>query len=160
MSGPAVEIAALDSHIAMQVQAEAQQKQCDYILYSSVAVKHSAGGGFGKFMKMAAPIANMTPMGMMAHGMGSAMAMSAASAAASAAAQQAQQQALSQLAGFNGQVKSKDDVTVQYQLVQTGQAAPVVQNALQGKAKSDGEDVLTPLLQDTANTVLTAVSKK
>jgi len=83
MSGPAVEIAALDSHIAMQVQAEAQQKQCDYILYSSVAVKHSAGGGFGKFMKMAAPIANMTPMGMMAHGMGSAMAMAAASAAAS-----------------------------------------------------------------------------
>jgi hypothetical protein len=156
MSGPAVEIAALDSHIAMQVQAEAQQKQCDYILYSSVAVKHSASGGFGKFMKMAAPIANMTPMGMMAHGMGSVMAMSAASAAA----QQAQQQAISQLAGFNGQVKSKDDVTVQYQLVLTGQTAPVVQNALEGKAKSDGEDVLTPLLQDTANTVLTTVSKK
>jgi hypothetical protein len=160
MSGPAVEIAALDSHIAMQVQAEAQQKQCDYILYSSVAVKHSAGGGLGKFMKMAAPIANMTPMGMMAHGMGSAMAMSAASAAASAAAQQAQQQAISQLAGFNGQVKSKDDVAVQYQLVQTGQTAPVVQNALEGKAKSDGEDVLTPLLQNTANAVLTTVSKK
>jgi hypothetical protein len=160
MSGPAVEIAALDSHVVMQLQAEAQQKQCDYILYSSVAVKHSSAGGFGKFMKMAAPVANMTPMGMMAHGMGSAMAMSAASAAASAAAQQAQQQAISQLAGFNGQVKSKDDVTVQYQLVQTGQTAPVVQNALQGKAKSDGEDVLTPLLQDTANTVLTTVSKK
>jgi len=57
-------------------------------------------------------------------------------------------------------VKSKDDVTVQYQLVQTGQTTPVVQNALQGKAKSDGEDVLTPLLQDTANTVLNTVSKK
>lgn len=160
MSGPAVEIAALDSHIAMQLQAEAQQKQCDYILYSSVAVKHSTGGGFGKFMKIAAPIASMTPMGMMAHGVGGAMAASAASAAASAAAQQQQQQAISQLAGFNGQVKSKDDVSVQYQLVQTGQTTPVVQNALQGKAKSDGEDVLTPLLQDTANTVLTAVSKK
>ena len=156
MSGPAVEIAGLDSHIAMQVQAEAQQKQCDYILYSSVAVKHSAGSGFGKFMKMAGPVANMTPMGMMAHGMGSMVAMSAAQAAA----QQAQQHAISQLAGFNGQVKSKDDVTVQYQLVQAGQTAPVVQNALQGKAKSDGEDVLTPLLQETANTVLTTVSKK
>jgi hypothetical protein len=156
MSGPAVEIAGLDSHIAMQVQAEAQQKQCDYILYSSVAVKHSAGSGFGKFMKMAGPVANMTPMGMMAHGMGSMVAISAAQAAA----QQAQQHAISQLAGFNGQVKSKDDVTVQYQLVQVGQTAPVVRNALQGKAKSDGEDVLTPLLQETANTVLTTVSKK
>ncbi|MGC2197183.1 MAG: hypothetical protein WA628_21075, partial [Terriglobales bacterium] len=70
------------------------------------------------------------------------------------------QQAMSQLAGFNGQIKSKDDVNVQYQLVQTGQTAPLLQNALQGKAKSDGEDVLTPLLQQTASTVLTQVSSK
>ena len=160
MSGPAVEIAALDSHIAMQLEAEAQQKQCDYILYSSVLVKHSQGGGFGKFMKMASPAASMTPMGMAAHGMGSAVAASAAQAAASAAAQSAQQQAISQLAGFNGQIKSKDDVNVQYQLVQPGQTTPRVQNALQGKAKSDGEDVLTPMLQAAATNVLTEVTKK
>jgi hypothetical protein len=160
MNGPAVEIAALDSRIAMQLQAEAQQKQCDYVLFSSVAVKHSSGGGFGKFMKMGSTAASMTPMGAMAHGMGGAMAATAAQAAASAAAQAAQQQAISQLAGFNGQIKSKDDVTVQYQLVQTGQTAPLVQNALQGKAKSDGEDVLTPLLTQTANTVLTQVTTK
>jgi hypothetical protein len=164
MNGPAVEIAALDSRVAMQLQAEAQQKQCDYILMSSVAVKHPQSGGFGKFMKMGGTMASMTPMGAMAHGMGGAMAASAASAAASAAAQAAQQQAMnqvmSQLSGFNGQIKQKDDVTVQYQLTQTGQSAPLVQNALQGKAKSDGEDVLTPLLQQTANTVLTQVSAK
>jgi hypothetical protein len=161
MNGPAVEIAALDSRIAMQLQAEAQQKECDYILYSSVAVKHNQSG-FGKFAKMAGPMASMTPMGAMAHGMGGAMAASAASAAASAAAQAAQQQAMnqamSQLSGFNGQIKSKDTVNVQYQLVQSGQTAAIVQNALQGKAKADGEDVLTPLLQQTANTVLTQVS--
>ena len=164
MNGPAVEIAGLDSHVPMQLQAEAQQKQCDYILMSSVAVKHPQGGGFGKFMKMGGTMAQMTPMGAMAHGMGGAMAASAASAAASAAAQAAQQQAMnqvmSQLSGFNGQIKQKDDVTVQYQLTQTGQGAPLLQNALQGKAKSDGEDVLTPLLQQTANTVLTQVSTK
>jgi hypothetical protein len=118
-----------------------------------VLVKHSQGGGLGKFMKMAAPAASMTPMGMTAHGMGSAV-------AASAAAQSPQQQAISQLAGFNGQIKSKDDVHVQYQLVQSGQAAPLLQNALQGRAKSDGEDVLTPLLQQIANTVLTQVTSK
>ncbi len=164
MNGPAVEIAALDSRVPMQLQAEAAQKQCDYVLMSSVAVKHPQSGGFGKFMKMGGTMAQMTPMGAMAHGMGGAMAASAASAAASAAAQAAQQQAMnqvmSQLSGFNGQIKQKDDVTVQYQLTQTGQSAPLVQNALQGKAKSDGEDVLTPLLQQTANTVLTQVSTK
>jgi hypothetical protein len=89
--------------------------------------------------------------------MGGAMAAQAAGAAAS---QLAQQQAMSQLAGFNNQIKSKDEVTVQYQLVAAGQATPAAQNSLQGKAKSDGEDVLTPLLEQTANEVLTQASKK
>ena len=76
--------------------------------------------------------------------------MLAAQAAAQAAGQIAQQQAVNQLAGFNGQIKSKDDVSVQYQLVANGQNAPMLQNTLQGTAKSDGEDVLTPLLQQAA----------
>lgn len=156
MSGPAVEIAGLDSHIPMQLQAEAQQKQCDYILFSGVAVKHSSGG-FGKFAKFGGMAASMTPMGAMAKGMGGAV---AAQGAAMAASQMAQQQAINQLAGFNGQIKSKDDVTVQYQLVPTGQAAAVAQNSLQGKAKSDGEDVLTPLLTQAATEVLTKISQK
>jgi hypothetical protein len=157
MSGPAIEIVGLDSHIPMQLQAEAQQKQCDYIMYSGVTVKHVQAGGFGKFMKMGSMAANMTPMGAMAHGMGG---MVAAQAASQVASQIAQQQAMSQLAGFNGQIKSKDDVAVQYQLVPSGQTTPLVQNSLQGKAKSDGEDVLTPLLTQAATDVLTQVSKK
>jgi hypothetical protein len=67
---------------------------------------------------------------------------------------------MNQLSGFNKQVKSKDDVSVQYQLVPAGQTTPVVQNSLQGKAKSDGEDVLTPLLTQAATDVLTKVGQK
>jgi len=160
MNGPAVEIVALDAHIPIQLQAEAQQKQCDFILLSSVAVKRGSGGGLGGFLKKAGPMSSMIPMAGMAKGMGGAVAAQAASAAASSAAMSAQQQALSQLAGFNGEIKSKDDVTVQYQLVATGQASPILQNTLKNKAKADGEDVLTPLLQQTANTVLTEVTKK
>ena len=86
--------------------------------------------------------------------------MVAAQAASQVASQVAQQQAMNQLAGFNGQIKSKDDVTVQYQLVAAGQTTPLVQNSLQGKAKSNGEDVLTPLLTQAATEVLTKVSQK
>jgi hypothetical protein len=157
MSGPAIEIAPLDSHIPMQLQAEAAQKQCDYIMFSAVTLKHNQGGGFGRFAHMGSIAASMTPIGAMAHGMGGAVAAETASVALS---QMAQQQAMSQLAGFNGQVKPKDDVTVQYQLVATGQTAPLVQNSLQGKAKSNGEDVLTPLLTQAATEVLTKVSQK
>lgn len=155
MSGPAIDVVPLDSHIAMQLQAEAVQKQCDYVLFSSVAVKR-AQSSFGKFAKFGSMAASVTPYGMMSHGLASAAAASAASAAAS---QMAQQQAMNQLSQFNGQIKSKDDVTVQYQLVPNGQANPVLQNTLQGKAKSDGEDVLTPLLTQTATAVLTQVSQ-
>jgi hypothetical protein len=156
MSGPAVEIAALDSRVPVQLQAEAQQKQCDYILYSGVTVKHGSHG-FGSFMKIAPMVAPMAGMG---GGMGGAVAAQTAGVAAEAAAMSAQQQAMNQLAGFNGQIKSKDDVSVQYQLVAPGQTSPRLQNTLKVKAKSDGEDVLTPLLQQAANTILTEVTKK
>jgi hypothetical protein len=159
MNGPAVEITALDSRLPIQTQAEAQQKQCDYILFSNVTVKHS-GGGFGKFMKAAGPMSSMVPMAGMAGGMGGAIAGQAASVAVQTAAQAAQQSAMSQLAGFNGQIKSKDDVTVAYQLMPTGQDKPRLENTLKGKAKADGEDVMTPLIQQAANTILTEVTKK
>jgi hypothetical protein len=160
MSGPAVEITALDSRLPIQVQAEAQQKECDYILYASVTVKHGGGGGFGKFMKSAGPLASMAPIAGMGGGMGGAMAGQVAGAAAQTAAQMAQQQAMNQLAGFNGQIKSKDDVSVGYQLFPTGQSTPKLQNTLAGKAKSDSEDVLTPLILQAANAVLTEATKK
>ncbi len=160
MNGPAVDIVALDSHLAMQVQAEAQQKQCDFVLYSSVVVKRNEGGGFGKFIKKAAPVASMLPMAGMAGGMTGAMAGQAAGVAAMAAVQTAQEQAMAQLAGFNKQIKSKDDVTVGYQLLATGQETPRLQNQLNGKAKLDGEDVLTPLILKAADTILTEVTKK
>jgi len=163
MSGPSVEIAALDSRLPMQVQAEAQQKQCDYILMSGVTIKHG-GGGFGKFMKVGNMAASMTPIGMMAHTAGAMAAAQAATMAtqamSQAAVQAAQQAATSQLSGLNGQIKNKDDVTVEYHLYPTGQDKSVLDNVLKGKAKSDGEDVMTPLIQQAANNVLTQVTKK
>jgi len=161
MSGPAVEIAALESRVPIQAQAEAQQKQCDYVLFSDVTVKHSGGGGLGKFMKAAGPVSSMIPLVGMAGGMAG-MAGAIAGQAAAVTAQTVQQQAMNQLAGFNKQIKSKDDVTVGYQLLAAGpdQATAKLQNTLAGKAKSDGEDVLTLLIQQVANTVLTEVTKK
>jgi hypothetical protein len=165
MSGPAVEITAIDARIPIQMQAEAQQKQCDYLLVSNVTVKRNASTGFGKLMKAGSMASNFTPIGMMAHTMGSVNGAMAAAQTANAVMQQtavisAQQQAMSQLSGFNGQIKSKDEVTVQYQLFPTGQPQPKLDTTLKGKSKTDGEDVLTPLIQQAATTILTEVSKK
>ncbi len=165
MSGPAIEIAAIDARIPIQMQAEAQQKQCDYLLISNVTVKRNASTGFGKLMKAGSMASNFTPIGMMAHTMSSVNGAMVAAQTAGAVMQQtaainAQQQAMSQLSGFNGQIKSKDEVTVQYQLFPMGQAQPRLDSTLKGKSKTDGEDVLTPLIQQAATTILTEVSKK
>ena len=165
MSGPAVEITAIDARVPIQMEAEAQQKQCDYLLVSNVTVKRNASTGFGKLMKAGSMASSFTPIGMMAHTMGSVNGAMAAAQTAGTVMQQsaaisAQQQAMSQLSGFNGQIKSKDEVTVQYQLFPTGQPQPKLDTTLKGKSKTDGEDVLTPLIQQAATTILTEVSKK
>lgn len=154
MNGPVVDIVPLDAHIAMQLQAEAQQKQCDFVMFLSVVLKRSQGA-LGKWGKIGSMAASAAPVGMMAHGVAG---VAAAQAANVVVSQIAQQQAMHQLATFNGQVKSKDDVTVQYQLLPAGQDTPTLQGTLQGKAKTDGEDVLTSMLTQTANAVLTQVS--
>ncbi|MBV9482689.1 MAG: hypothetical protein JO249_18360 [Acidobacteria bacterium] len=154
MNGPAVEIAALDAHIQMQLQAEAQQKQCDYILYSNVTVKHGGGGGFGKFMKMAGPASSMVPM------LGAAKGMGAVTAAGMATSTMAQTAAMSSLANFNGQIKNRDEVTMAYQLTAAGQQSPKLSNTLKAKANSDGQDVLSPLIQEMANTIVTEAARK
>jgi len=40
-----------------------------------------------------------------------------------------------------------------------GQTQAKLQNVLKGKSKTDGEDVLSPLLRETANGVLNEVAK-
>jgi hypothetical protein len=154
MSGSAVDVVPLDAHIPVQLQAEAQQKQCDYLMLSSVILKHSQGA-FGKFTKYGTLAASATPVGAMVHGVAGVAATQAVNVVVS---QMAQQQATRQIAAFNGQVKSKDDVTVQYQLLPAGQNTATLEGTLQGKAKFDGEDVVTPMLTQTATAVLAQVS--
>lgn len=154
MSGPLLEIAALDASLPLQVQAEAQQKECDYILQSAVTVKRS-GGGLGRFMKAGNTVSNFASIGMMTHTIPSTNGVIAVEEATYAI-----EHATSQLSGFNGQIKSRDEVTFTYQLFPIGQSQPKLENSLKGKSKSDGEDVLSPLIQQAANDVLTDVTKK
>ena len=154
MSGPLLEVAALDASLPIQVQAEAQQKECDYIVFSAVTVKHS-GGGLGKFIKAGNTASNFTSIGMVTHTVPSTNGTIVVEEAAYAI-----EHTTSQLSGFNGRIKSKDEVTFTYQLFATGQSQPKLENSLKGKSKSDGEDVLSPLMQQAANGILADVTKK
>jgi hypothetical protein len=58
LNGSAVEVVALEARQTSGVEPEARQKECDYVLYTTVAHKKGGGGGFGGFLKKSASIAS------------------------------------------------------------------------------------------------------
>ncbi len=165
LSGPALEIVPLTGRIPAQIVAEAKEKQCDYILFTSVMQKRGSGG-FGGLMKMAGPMMNAIPnMGAIGGGSGAGGAMAGAvtqtivGAATQAATRHDTSQQMANVSGNN--IKAKDEITIEYKLVTAAENALVVTNTLKQKAKQNGEDVITPLVEQLANTVLeTATQNK
>ncbi|MDQ6785898.1 MAG: hypothetical protein M3033_03650 [Acidobacteriota bacterium] len=145
LKGPAVEIVPIEAKIPVQIEAEVKEKQIDYVLYTSVTQK-KGGGGLGGLMKVAVPIAMMaSPIGMLG-GMGGMIGAGVAGAA---------------VQGVAGSIKAKDEITLEYKLVAPGgESTPRLANTLKGKAKKDGEDVLTPLIEQVATAIVTDITKK
>jgi len=158
LGGPATELIPLTARIPIQIDAEAQQLGCEYVLYSSVTQKK--GGGFGKMFAAAAPLASMATMGGMGGNYGAMMAGQAvAQVATTAAAQSAQQEAMEALNGAaKSNIKKGDQITLDYKLMRVGEAQPVVAQAVVAKAKESGEDLVSPLIEQAATQVLTVIT--
>jgi hypothetical protein len=133
LNNSTVEVVALGGSQPQQLESEAQQKECDFVLYSTVAHKKGGGGGggFGGFLKKSAAIASEA-VAVTANG------------------------------GTQGRtansLKAKDELTLEYRL-QRGTEA-VVANTLKAKAKSDGEDLVAQLSMQAAAAVRAAVATK
>ena len=156
MAGPAVELVRLEARIPVQIEAEASQKGCAYVLRSSLTQKK----GGGSFLKKMAPLAGALPMlGGVSGSMGSMVAAQAVSSAASAAAAQSmQEEAMAAMTGAQqSNVKSGDTITVEYALNKVGDGTPIEQGKLQQKAKQDGQDLISPLLEQVATAIVTKV---
>ena len=150
------------------VDAEAQAKHCDYVLYTRLEKKQGGGGMFsklGSLSKLAPMAASALPLGALGgHGGGSmvgAAMQQAASSAMSASAQQqmmsSQQQLATQIAGtaLSG-VKQGDTVTLDYRLMRVGSSTALRSDSLSGKASGDGQDVVSPLVTQAATAVSSA----
>ncbi|HEY0100699.1 MAG TPA: hypothetical protein VGB76_17265 [Pyrinomonadaceae bacterium] len=125
-----VEVVALDASGARALESEATQKECDFVLQSTVAHKKGGGGGFGGFLKKSAAIASGTVAPISNTG----------------------------IAVAANSLKAKDELTLEYSL-QRG-AEPVVANTLKAKAKSDGDDLVSQLAGQAAVAVRAAVATK
>lgn len=162
LAGPSVQLLPLEARIPVQIEAEASQKSCNFILVTSVTqTKKTSKVGF---LKALAPLASVAfPMlggaGDVSGMMAGQVASSVMSASAAASAESMQQDYMSAMMGAQQtNVKAGDTLTVEYSLSATGSVGAGKPELLQSKAKQDGEDVIGPLLEQVAVAVLSVVT--
>lgn len=142
--GSSVEIVPLEAKLAQNIDAEAKTKDCAYVLYATVSHKKGGGSGFGKMFASVAPMLSMVvPVA----GVAGAIVGSVATTAITTAA-----------AGASSNVKAKDELTLDIKL-QSG-ATVALAKQYKGKAKSGGEDIITPMIEQAAQEIVGAVGGK
>jgi hypothetical protein len=147
LNGPTIEVVALSARLPAQAMEEARQKECDYVLYASMNVKKGGGGSmFGRAVgNIAGSAAGHIPGG------GSATTGAARSAAITG---------VYTTAAIANSIKAKDELSLQYKLDSVETSKTVLSNNAKAKAKSDGEDILTPLVEASSRTIVSTVAKK
>lgn len=136
-----VELVQLDAKLPSAIADEAKEKQCDYVIYANVSHK-KGGGGFGMFSKVIAPAISATGIGNTGSTAGN-----IAGAVATRSVYSAGQLA--------GNVKSKDEITLDIKLVGADNSNALAKQ-YKAKAKSDGEDIISQLIEQAAQAILDA----
>ena len=148
LTGPSLAPHPLKARLESQVREEARQAGCPYLLLTTLkhVQKRTGGSVFGK---MAAGAAQQ---GAWEAGVasGSAAGRVAGQAAYGAAGQAAYNYAIA--------VHNKDELTLKYRL-EKSDGTVLVEKEDKRKAKSDGEDLLTPMVQQASEAIATAVGK-
>ncbi len=120
LKGPVIEVIPIEARIPLQINAEAKEKGCAFVLYTDVTQKPK-GGGLGMLKKLA-PLASAVPMMGGGGDMGSMAASMAAQQVMQAQMQSAQEDAMAnamaQISGAQkSNVKAGDSLTFEYRLV-------------------------------------------
>ncbi len=143
LKGTKVKLVALEAKLPSAIIDEAKEKSCDYIIFANVAHK-KGGGGFGMFSKVIAPAIGATGIGHTGSTIGNIGGQVATHAIVSAGA-------------VAGNIKAKDEITLDLKL-QNGNAVALTKQ-YKAKAKSDGEDIISPIIEQAAQAILDAVAK-
>jgi hypothetical protein len=145
LTGPSLRSIALDSKLPSQANQEAIEKQCTKVL--TVSLVRKAGGNGKSKVATAAQAAGTAAGYIPAGGLGE---IAVAGAAASA-------QAIGSVASST---RAKDEMRIVYRVTTVDGAAVMAPRTDSRKAQSNGEDIVTPLVERAANAVAFAVTKK
>jgi hypothetical protein len=147
LKSPNVELVPIEAKLQSAIDAEAKEKAVDYLISATVSHK-KGGGGFGMFKSIAPVLGQVAPVA----GMGGSV--------AGAVAGQVAATAIMTAAAMSQNVKAKDSVELNVSMQKTGDKSNFLTKHLKGKAKSDGEDIITPLIEQTAQAIIDAAVGK
>ena len=143
LKGPSIRTEALESRLAAQAALEARDKDCGQLLLVTVQRKRDSGGT-SRLLGQAAGVAVMrTPGGA---GVTGAVASGATWAGGEA------------IYRFASEIRAKDELVLSYRLGAPDAVERAKPVSFNGKAKSDGEDLLTPLVEQAANGIVTTAT--
>jgi hypothetical protein len=142
-----IEVVQIEARLQSQIALEAKQKECDFVIYIQASHK-KGGGGFGGMFSKSAPA------------LGSVASMAGYGSHAGAVAGHVASTAIYTAAAMSANIKSKDELSLDVRLQSPDGAAPVVAKQLKAKAKSNGEDIISPLIEQAAQSILDAATRK
>jgi uncharacterized membrane protein len=130
------------------VREEAKLAGCRFLLFPAIKHERKSGGSgiFGKVASGAVQQGAWAVSGSAGSTVGRVVAGAAAGAASSA------------VYDYASSSRNKDELTLTYRL-ESGAGVVLIEKSDQRKAKSDGEDLLTPLIQRAAEAIADAATK-
>ncbi|MEJ0035333.1 MAG: hypothetical protein WDO68_04525 [Gammaproteobacteria bacterium] len=144
LAGPSLAVDTLAARLTSQAREEAKQKHCRYVLYTTVAQERKTSSGL--FGRIAAG-ALQSGASQVAANSGSAGTRVLASATAGGAAS----------TYYSSFTQSSDKLTLTARL-EAADGKLVVENTEKRKANSDGEDLLSPLVERAAEKMVSAMT--
>jgi hypothetical protein len=145
LAGPKVRLESLTARLASQAGEEAREKHCDYVLYTTVAQERKTSSGFLGRIAAGALQNGASQVAANASSTGTRVAASAAAGGAASTYY------------YSSFTRSSDRLTLTARL-EAADGTLVSEKTEKRKASSDGEDLLTPLVERAAETIVGAVS--
>lgn len=149
LTGPTLEVAPLSSRLPSQAREEAKASNCPYLLITTLKQVRKTSGGGGMLGRVAGGA-----MQQGAYSASSSMSSGAARVATNAAAGGAGAAASS----YGSSTQTKDQLTLTSHL-ESADGTALVDMTDSRTATSNGEDLLTPLVEKAATAVAAAVTK-
>ena len=148
LSGPSLGVQPLTARLQSQVREEAKLAGCRFLLLPSIKHERKTGGG-GLLGRVAGGAVQQGAW---------AVAGSAGSTAGRIAAGAAAGAASSAVSGYASGSQQSDELTISYRL-ESADGKQLLKKSEKQKAKSAGEDLLTPVVQRAAEAIAVAVAK-